>query len=58
MLGVHPLCKELRRKQPKTETPGLKARACALSVKKNGRNSTTAINIPKNFESMNCNVPR
>ena len=32
MLGVHLLCKELKPKQPKTETPGLKARACALSV--------------------------
>ena len=32
MLGVHLLCKELKPKQPKTETPGLKVRACALSV--------------------------
>jgi hypothetical protein len=32
MLGVHLLCKELKPKQPKTEIPGLKARACALSI--------------------------
>ena len=29
MLGVQLVCKELKRKQPKTKTPGLKARACA-----------------------------
>jgi hypothetical protein len=32
MLGEHLLCKELKPKQPKTETPGLKAKTCALSV--------------------------